>query len=98
MARKTQGVYDLVQSILQTLPEPYGEDSIEDVFVALDTDPSLLARYHELSADLGESVVNQWIGKYTQHITGMQQLREVTAKRTKLIKGYTKLVRAKLSI
>lgn len=38
MARKTHGVYDLVQSVLQTLPEPYGEDVIEDVFVAIDRD------------------------------------------------------------
>jgi hypothetical protein len=91
MGRKTQGVYDLVQATLQTLPNPQREDIIDEVCFAIEQSPILRKRYDELSADLRAWVVNNWIGQYVKQITGGQSIREVSAKRSKLITGYTKL-------
>ena len=92
MGRKTEGVYQLVRDVLETFSEPYGEDIIEDVCLAIEESPQLKQRYDELSAELRAGVVNNWIGRYTKQITGLQTLREVEAKRCHLIKFYTKLV------
>ena len=48
MSRKTEGVCVLVRDVLQKLPEPYGEDVIEDVFVEIEGDPEWHGRYDEL--------------------------------------------------
>lgn len=91
MARKTQGVYDLAAEVLQTISPPYPEDIIEDVFLAIEANPNWMRRYRELEADLRQKVVNNWMGRYVKQITGMNTIREVDAKRSTLIKDYTKL-------
>jgi hypothetical protein len=91
MSIKTEGVRLLVRDVLQTFSEPYGEDIIEDVFVAIENNAEWHRRYVELSNETNRWVVNNWIGKYTKAITGLKSLREVTAKRSDLIKDYTKL-------
>jgi hypothetical protein len=89
--RKTKEVLELVRDVLQTMPRPYSEDVIEDVFVAIEQNPLWHQRYTEQSAELRDWVVNNWIGKYTKRLTGMENIREVGATRTNLIKNYTKL-------
>jgi hypothetical protein len=91
MTLKTQGVADLVRDVLATHSAPYGEDIIEDVFIAIEQHPQWKQRYDELSADLRTWVVNNWVGKHTKRMTGMQTLREVSAKRTTLTQNYSKL-------
>lgn len=91
MERRTQGVHDLVTEILQQVPSPYNEDIIEDVFLAIENSQQWMNRYRELEADLGHDVTNNWIGRHTKDITGMNTVREVSAKRSRLIKDYTKL-------
>lgn len=91
MGLKTQGVYELVRDVLKTFTEPYGEDVIEDVCLAIEENSEWRQRYEELSVELRAWVVNNWIGQYTKQITGMKTLREVVAKRSKLIKFHTKL-------
>lgn len=91
MARKTQGVYDLAADILQTLSSPYPEDIIEDVFLEIEANANWMQRYRELEAELRKKVVNAWMGQYVRDITTMKTIREVTAKRSSLIKDYTKL-------
>jgi len=93
MANKTEGVLILVQDVLRTFNEPYEEDVIEDVFLAIESNPEWLRRYKELSDELSNMVVNPWIGRYTKMLTGLNSLREVDAKRSKLITSYTKLIR-----
>jgi len=44
MANKTEGVADLVEAILRKLPTPYGEDVIEDIFVAIQGDLNAMKR------------------------------------------------------
>ena len=92
MPRKTEGVYLLVQDVLQTIPKPYGEDVIDDVCFAIKQNLEWRRRYEELSADLRDWVVNNWIGQYTKQITGLNTDRQVPAKPDNLIKSYSKLV------
>ena len=93
MANKTNGVLILVQDILRMFNEPYEEDVIEDVFLAIESNPEWLRRYKELLDELSKEVVNPWVGRYTKRLTGLNSLREVVAKRSKLITGYTNLIR-----
>ena len=92
MAKKTEGVELLVGDVLRTFSEPYGEDIIEDVCLAIERNRDWRRRYNELGEELRDWVVNNWIGQYTKSITGLRSLREVDAKRSTIIKGYTKLV------
>jgi hypothetical protein len=91
MTRKTQGVYDLVQLALQEIAPPYSENVIEEVCLVIENNRNLFRKYLHLSDELKHWVVNNWIGQYTKEITGGQTLREVEARRSKLITGYTKL-------
>ena len=91
MPNKTEGVRILVQDVLQTFSEPYSEDVIDEVCLAIELNPEWRRRYDELSDELRAWVVNNWIGQYTKEITGLNTVREVDAKKSKLIKNYTKL-------
>jgi hypothetical protein len=91
MLEKTQGVYDLVEEVLKTMREPYGEDIIEDVCLAIESHPNWRKRYNDLALELSRNVVNQWIGSHTRQITGLKTVLEVNAKRSKMITSYTKL-------
>jgi hypothetical protein len=62
------------------------------VFLAIENSPDWLRTYNELSDELRKWVVNNWIGQYTKRLTGLNSLREVDAKRSNLITGYTKLI------
>jgi len=88
---KTQGIYELVSGVLNTISEPYGEDVIEDVFLSIEQNHAWQERYDELVNELGKDTVNQWIGKYTKQVTGLRNPSEVEAKRSKLTKRYSKL-------
>lgn len=93
MTKKTEGVYQLVQDVLSSISESYGEDIIEDVCLAIERDADWRQRYQELGADLPLWVVNNWIGQYTKQLTGLKSTRRVEAKRSRIIKSYTKLSR-----
>jgi hypothetical protein len=92
MEKKTEGIYILAKDVLRTLPEPYGEDIIEDVFLAIENNCDFHRRYKDLGEALHLWVVNNWIGKYTKEFTGYRNLRAVNAKRSNLITAYTKLI------
>ena len=94
MIRKTAGVEQLVKDVLETFSEPYGEDIIDDVCFAIEDNPEWMQRYSELGAELRSWVVNNWIGQYTKQLTGLKTVREVKAKRSKLISSYTKLTQS----
>ena len=94
MAKKTEGVQVLVQDVLATFAEPYGEDITLEVCLAIEESPEWLRRYEKLADELSDWVVNNWIGQYVKSETGLDKLREVSAKgKSKLIKSYTKLGR-----
>ncbi len=91
MSKKTQGIYELVIDVLSTISEPYGEDVIENVFLAIEQNHAWQERYDELVNELDKGIVNQWIGKYTKQITGLRNPSQVIAKRSKLTETYSKL-------
>ena len=91
MNNKTEGVNILVQDVLRTIPEPYGEDIILDVFQKIAKDPNLRRRYTQLKDELGKYGVNPWIGKFTKEQTGLNCLRISLAPKGSYIKSYTKL-------
>lgn len=91
MSNKTEAVNTFAQEVLKTFSQPYGEDIIEDVFLAIEYHRDWRRRYDELCAELSQDVVNQWMGQYTKTITGLKTLREVDTKRTKLATAYSKL-------
>jgi hypothetical protein len=90
MSNKTEGVKLLVQDVLVTFSEPYGVDIILEVRQAIENNVDWHRRYQELSDELSNGVVNQWIGKYVKAETGLDDLRVASAKG----KSYTKLGRA----
>lgn len=91
MKKKTAGVEQLVNDVLDTFSEPYGEDIIDDVCLAIERNPDWLRRYNELEDELSHRVVNNWIGQYTKAITGLKTIREVDTRKCQIIKSYTKL-------
>ena len=91
MARKTQGVYDLVADVLDHMTPPYAPEVIEDVFLAIGQNPTWIRKYRALADELGPRVVNSWMGQYVKRISGMHSVGEVPARRVNLIKHYTKL-------
>jgi hypothetical protein len=96
MDKKTEGVEILVKEVLATIPEPYGEDIILEVFQKIEGNPEWRLRYNSLSNDLSDDltdwIINNWIGKYVSGETGMKSLREVPAgERCTLITSYSKL-------
>jgi hypothetical protein len=82
-AHKTAGVRQLVGDVLNSFREPFGEDVIEDVCVAIESNPRWRNQYNELARVLRSWVVNNWIGMYVRDLTAMKALRQVPAKRTR---------------
>lgn len=89
--KKTQGVEILVSEILETIPKPYGEDVIEDVFLAIERQPTWQRHYDVLVLELDKDTVNKWVGRYTKQITGLKNPTQVSAKRSALTGSYSKL-------
>jgi hypothetical protein len=95
MVKKTEGVKILVQDVLQTFPEPYKEDVIRDVVLAIENEREWRRRYDELCDGLRAWVVNNWIGKYTKYATGLRSWKQVPLEDGHIIKSYTKLSHSK---
>jgi hypothetical protein len=97
MDKKTEGVEIFVKDVLATIPEPYGEDIILEVFQKIAENPELERLYHSLSNDVGDGfsddIINPWIGKYVASETGMKALQVVSAGgKCRLVTSYSKLV------
>ena len=90
-ANKPAGVRTLVADALDSLPKPYTEDVIDDVFYAIESRPDLLARYNKECQRLGKVVVNTWGGFWTANFMDRVGEREVPAKKSTLIGQYSKL-------
>ncbi len=91
MPNKTQEVFELVNDVLRAMPEPYGEDIIEEVCLAIENRPDWHRRYDQLADELGKDVTNCWIGKYTKQGVGAESLKPVKSSRCTIIRFYTKL-------
>jgi hypothetical protein len=59
---KTSDVEVLVREVLLTMPQPYSEHVIDEVFFAIESEPRWHQDYERLCSSLGKSVVNSWGG------------------------------------
>ena len=92
MSGKTEEVKILVQEILRgNFSEPYGEGIIRDVCFAIEDNPDWRKRYDELGEELRPWVVNNWLGKYTKDLTGLNTIRQLKIEEGHIIASYTKL-------
>jgi hypothetical protein len=91
MKNKTEGVRILVQDVLRTIPKPYGEDIILNVFQKIKKDRDLQKRCDLIRYELGNDVVHNWIGKYTKELTGLKSIRTALAPKGFYIYSFTKL-------
>jgi len=90
---RTAGVKRLMDEVLSSFPKPHTEDVIDDVFHAIENQPSWMKQYENLCAELGKTVVNTWGGFWIAHIEGRLGEHQVPAVKTKLIESYSKLTR-----
>ena len=88
MPNRTEGVKTLVEEVLATVPTPYSEDVIDEVFLAIEANPTWLTAYNVMCNDLGVMVVNQAVGSWTSKAvaTGDHQVPS----RSKLTESYSK--------
>jgi hypothetical protein len=83
----------LIEEVLGTIPKPYTEDVIEDVFVAIENNPRWRREYEDLHYNLGKNTVNPWGGFWVAHLTGRVAGEQVSASRSNLIHSYAKLAK-----
>ncbi len=83
----------LIEEVVKTIPKPYTEDVIEDVFVAIEGNPRWKKQYDDLNYNLHKSVVNSWCGFWIAYLTGRVPTEQVSASRVSLIESYAKLAK-----
>jgi hypothetical protein len=88
---RTAGVKKLVGMALDSLPKPYTEDVIDDVFFEIEHGPEFMIEYDGLCQQLGKTTVNTWGGYWIANALGKTGLEQVPAKKSKLIQSYSKL-------
>jgi hypothetical protein len=88
---KTQGIKDLVEQVVDSLPTPYTDDIIDDVFLAIENTPEWRQRYDESCNILGAHSANQWCGKWISIKIGKQGENQVHTPKSTLISSYSVL-------
>lgn len=83
----------LFEEAVKSMPKPYTEDVVEDVFVAIDNNPGWKKEYEDLRYNLHKNVVNPWGGFWVAYFTGRVAGEQVCASRTDLIESYAKLAK-----
>ena len=88
---KTSDVKSLVREVLATIPTPYSEHVIDEVFYAIETEPRWRREYEAACATLGKTTVNTWGGYWIANALGKVGEHQVPSKRSKLIGSYSVL-------
>lgn len=88
---KTIGVKRLVNEVLDTLPTPHTEHVIDDVFHAIEHNPTYLGQYEKLCQELGKHVVNTWCGQWIANALQKTGEEQVTSRKSSLIGSYSLL-------
>lgn len=86
---KTSAVRSLVREVLATMPPPYSEHVIDEVFRAIEVEPRWLRQYEALCTTLGKTTVNTWGGYWIANALGKLGENQVPSKRSKLIGSYS---------
>ena len=85
---KTSDVKSLVREVLATIPTPYSEQVIDEVFQAIEADPRWHREYEADCATLGKTTVNTWGGYWIANALGKVGEHQVPSTRSKLIGSY----------
>jgi hypothetical protein len=88
---KTAEVKALVREVLATLPKPYSEHVIDEVFFAIEHDQRWHREYESLCSMLGKTVVNTWGGYWIANTLGKIGEHQVSTKKSTLIGSYSVL-------
>ncbi|WP_440224439.1 hypothetical protein ACQQ2N_04260 [Dokdonella sp. MW10] len=86
---KTIEVRELAREVLGGSTGPYSHHIIDEVFEAIEKDPSLRARYEHLCAILDKNTVNHWIGRWTAITLGKRGEQQVPSRLSTLIGSYS---------
>ena len=81
----------MVNEVLDSLPRPYTEDVIDEVFFTIERTPKWLKEYDDNCAELGKTVVNTWGGRWIGIALGKAGERQVPSRKSKLLSSYSVL-------
>jgi hypothetical protein len=88
---RTAEVKLLMREVLATLPKPYSEHVIDDVFGAVERNRGWKQRYETQCETLGKPVVNAWGGYWVANVLGKAGQQQVPSKKSSLINSYSVL-------
>lgn len=88
---KTADVRSLVLEVLESIPEPYSHDIIDEVFAAIERTPDWRGRYESLCTALSKDVVNNWGGRWVAISLGKVGEEQLPSKKSTLIGSYSVL-------
>jgi len=88
---KTSPIKTLVREVLASLPPPYSEHVIDEVFFQIEIHPHWRERYESLCADFTKTVVNCWGAYWTANALGKVGERSSPSKKSTLIGSYSLL-------
>lgn len=85
---KTAPIKALVLEALASLPKPYTEHVIDDVFGAIEQNPTWLKEYESLlGGTFSKTVLNNWAGYWVANTLGKVGERVVASKRKNALNG-----------
>jgi hypothetical protein len=80
-----------VREVLSSIPQPYSEHVIDDVFYAIETSAEWSQVYDSICSALGKSVVNNWGGYWVANALGKTGEQQVPRRKSSLITSYSLL-------
>jgi hypothetical protein len=86
---KTESIKRLMDDVLSSLPRPYTEHVIEDVFCAIELTTKWHKRYDDLCEEFGKTVTNTLGGYWIGRALGKVGKRQITSRRSKLLGSYS---------
>ena len=84
----TEEMEDLVTEILRRFRKPYPKDITDQIFLAIECDPSK-RRCYEIFAHDDIPTANAWIGRVVKEHTGLKVKGICTTPKSSLIKTYS---------
>ncbi len=88
---KTSPIKTLVREVLASLPPPYSEHVIDEVFFQIETHPHWRESYDSLCTDFTKTVVNCWGAYWTANALGKVGEHSSPSKKSTLIGSYSLL-------
>ena len=83
----------LIDQVLESLPQPYTVDVIEDAFNAIENNEMWRKTYDQIVYKLGKPMTNAWGGFWIAHSLGKLAEPQAAATRGTLLDSYAKLVK-----